>query len=107
MYIPSALAFGRDLIFAQRPNSHMYDTPSIAKDMLRSIRDNHRDILEQEKQEYDSTKIGVENSSMGTTLMDLCEIGISAQPPVNQLIILIILINLFYNGQLTYLNRAT
>lgn len=83
MYVPSAMVFGQDLIFTERLDSHMFDTPNVAKDMLRSIRDSHREILEQEKQECDVSGTVIDTSALGTTLMDLCEIGISAQLPVN------------------------
>lgn len=82
MYIPSAFALAQDFVFIQRHNSDLYDTPTVAKDILRSMRNHHKDILAAQKQEYDLSAQGVDGSALGETLSDLCEIGVQSQLPV-------------------------
>ncbi|GMH42883.1 hypothetical protein BSKO_10802 [Bryopsis sp. KO-2023] len=81
LYIPTAQVFGNDLFFMARPGSLLYDTPNVAKDILRSVRDSHKDALQEMKQELDLTDQEVDGSQLGTTLLDLCDIGIAAQQP--------------------------
>ncbi|CAD7704567.1 unnamed protein product [Ostreobium quekettii] len=84
LYVPSAFTMTTDMYFFKRPEERCWDTPNCARDLLRSMLDNHGDQLSQLKQEG-QPEGEAPDSGFGETLADLCRTGINAtlqQPTV-------------------------